>query len=298
MGVLPAPARRRTAAARGRGTGPAGDWPPLPAADFPTFLAACRRYLPRAEFAQVARLYYDTAEAADAWLDTYGAPRDPRDGQLTPGFEAATAGWLRDSAIGPAPCGPAALVRLRAVQAALFVRAIVLSWRPGPLGPQPATRLPGNLTSQVAGALQTAVRTDAAAATALSAHLNQGPAFFGLLQLSDVAPDGSAIRVPPGRARPRRAHHAGSGRPVRPGTPGRRAELARARRRRAHPHPRLCAAPVRRAPGLPPRKRRRQHRPLLRAPPRPGKQARYRRLARGDPRHRAADRPGPALAAR
>jgi hypothetical protein len=64
-------------------------WPPLPAADFPTFLAACRRYLPRDQFAQVARLYYDTAEAADAWLDTYAAPRDPRDGALTAAFEAA-----------------------------------------------------------------------------------------------------------------------------------------------------------------------------------------------------------------
>jgi hypothetical protein len=93
------------------------------------------------------------------------------------------------------------LVRLRAVQAALFVRAIVLSWRPGPLGRQPATRLPGNLTPQVAGALQTVVRTDAAAVTALSVHLNHGPAFFGILQLGDVAPDGSAIRVPAGRPR-------------------------------------------------------------------------------------------------
>jgi hypothetical protein len=177
----------------------AGSWPPLPAADFTTFLAACRRYLPRREFTQVARLYYDTAEATDAWLDTYGPPRDPRDGQITAGFEAALTGWLRDSAIGPAPCGPAALVRLRAVQAALFVRAIALTWQPGPLGPQPASRLPGNLTPQVAGALQTAVRT---AATALSLHLNQGPAFFGVLQLGDVAPDGSAIRVPADRARP------------------------------------------------------------------------------------------------
>ena len=201
--------------------GQPGDWPPLPAADFPTFLAACRRYLPRREFAQVARLYYDIAETADAWLDTYGGPRDPRDGKITPGFEAALTGWLRDSAIGPAPCGPAALVRLRAVQAALFVRAIVLSWRPGPLGPQPATRLPGNLTSQVAGALQTAVRTDAAAATALSVHLNQGPAFFGLLQLSDVAPDGSAIRVPPGRARPLR-------RGITPGAGGRYGQVLEA----------------------------------------------------------------------
>jgi hypothetical protein len=182
--------------------GQPGEWPPLPAADFPTFLAACRRYLPRREFAQAARLYYDTAEATDAWLDTYGAPRDPRDHQITAGFEAALTGWLRDSAIGPAPCGPAALVRLRAVQAALFIRAIVLSWRPGPLGPQPATRLPGNLTPEIAGALQTAVRTDTAAATALSVHLNQGPAFFSVLQLGDVALDGSAIRVPPGRPRP------------------------------------------------------------------------------------------------
>jgi hypothetical protein len=177
-------------------------WPPLPAADFPTFLAACRRYLPRAGFAQAASLYYDTAEAADAWLESYGAARDPRDGQVTAAFEAALAGWLRDSAIGPAPCGPAALVRLRAVQTALFTHAIVLSWRPGPLGPQPATQLPGNLTPQVAGALQTAVRTDAAAATALSVHLNHGPAFFGVLQLGDVASDGSAIRVPASRIRP------------------------------------------------------------------------------------------------
>jgi hypothetical protein len=180
--------------------GQPGSWPPLPAADFPTFLAACRRYLPRGEFAQVARLYYGTAEATDAWLDSCGAPRDAHDGHITAGFEAALTGWLRDSAIGPAPCGPAALVRLRAVQAALFVRAIVLTWQPDALGPQPATRLPGNLTAQVAGALATAVRTDAAAATALSVHLNQGPAFFGVLQMSDIAPDGSAIRVPAGRA--------------------------------------------------------------------------------------------------
>jgi hypothetical protein len=194
---LPATAPSPVAAEPGQ----PGAWPPLPAADFPTFLAACRRYLPHAQFAQVARLYYDAADATDAWLDTYGAPRDPRGGQITPRFEAALTGWLRDSALGPAPCGPAALVRLRALQAALFVRAIVLSWRPGPLGPQPAARLPGNLTPQVAGALQTAVRTDTAAATALSVHLNQGPAFFSLLQLADVAPDGSAVRVPAGRPR-------------------------------------------------------------------------------------------------
>ena len=64
---------------------PGDGWPPLPAADFSTFLAACRRYLPRAEFAQVARLYYDTAEATDAWLDTYDTPRDPATASSLPG---------------------------------------------------------------------------------------------------------------------------------------------------------------------------------------------------------------------
>ncbi len=126
MGLLPAPARHPATGGR-RGTRPAGQLAAAARRRLPRFLAACRRYLPRREFAQVARLYYDTAEATDAWLDTYGAPRGPGDGQITVGFEVALTGWLRDSAIGPAPCGPAALVRLRAVQAALFVRAIVLN---------------------------------------------------------------------------------------------------------------------------------------------------------------------------
>ena len=191
--------------------------PPLPAAAEPgqpgRLAAAARRGLPHLP-GGLPPLPAPRASSPRSPACTTTPPRPPTPGwtptalpatratgSITAGFEAALTGWLRDSAIGPAPCGPAALVRLRAVQAALFVRAIVLSWQPGALGPQPATRLPGNLTAQVAGALQTAVRTDAAAATALSVHLNQGPAFFGVLQLSDVAPDGSAIRVPPGRAR-------------------------------------------------------------------------------------------------
>ena len=79
---LPAAAPPLTAVAE---PGEPGDWPPLPAADFPTFLAACRRYLPRREFAQVARLYYDTAEAADAWLDARRRVR----GQPAPGRPAS-----------------------------------------------------------------------------------------------------------------------------------------------------------------------------------------------------------------
>jgi len=105
---LPAAAPPLTAVAE---PGEPGDWPPLPAADFPTFLAACRRYLPRAEFAQVARLYYDTAEAADAWLDTYGAPATRATASSLPGSRrrrpagCATARSARRRAARPPWCG-------------------------------------------------------------------------------------------------------------------------------------------------------------------------------------------------
>ena len=169
----------------------AREWPVLPAANFTTFLAVCRRHLKRREFSAVGEVYYDTAEACDTWLAGRGWP-DP--GQH--GFAAVLTGWLRDVAVGPAPSPAEALIRLRAVQAALFVHAIVLGWTPAALGPNPARRLLGDLTEARAGALRTGCRTDAAAATALSLHLNLTGAHFELLRIGDVAPDGSAIRPP------------------------------------------------------------------------------------------------------
>ena len=42
-------------------------WPPLPGADFITFLAACRRLLPAQDFAVIAAAYYDAADLTDLW---------------------------------------------------------------------------------------------------------------------------------------------------------------------------------------------------------------------------------------
>ncbi|MDN5750252.1 MAG: hypothetical protein L0H64_17365 [Pseudonocardia sp.] len=189
-------------------TGP-GDgraWPVLPAANFTTFLAVCRRHLSSAEFGLVAEVYYDTAEATDAWLGTRERPGVDNQSR----FAAALTGWLRDVAIGPAPAPAAALVRLRAAQAALFTAAIVLGWEPAALGPEPARRLLGDLTVGRAEALRAGCRTDAAAATALSLHLNLGPTHFELLRIGDVAPDGSAIRPPTSTALHRPGYGSGS----------------------------------------------------------------------------------------
>jgi hypothetical protein len=59
-------------------------WPALPAAEFTTFLAGCRRHLSRVEFGMVAEVYYDTAEAptpgwptasGPGWTTGSGSPR-------------------------------------------------------------------------------------------------------------------------------------------------------------------------------------------------------------------------------
>ncbi|MES9604027.1 MULTISPECIES: hypothetical protein [Actinomadura] len=176
-------------------------WPVLPAADFTTFLAACRRRLTRADFATVQAVYYDTAEATDTWYSVVlneptGLHVRPTAGLTGAQVTGAVTGWLRDHAVGPAPTPHAALIRLRAVQAALLVRGILLRWQPDALGPDPARRLPGDLTERIAARLHTIARTDAVAATALSLHLNHTSYRFGELRIEDIAPDGSKIRGP------------------------------------------------------------------------------------------------------
>lgn len=166
-------------------------WPALPAADFATFLAACRRTLDRDDFAQVNAVYRDTAAATDAWLETADLPATSP-ARVT----GSVIGWLRDHVVGPAPTPQTALARLRAVQAALFVGGILLRWQAGALGPDPARRLLGDLTPVISAHLHAICRTDAAAATALALHLNHTCRDFHYLTLGDIAPDGSAIRGP------------------------------------------------------------------------------------------------------
>jgi hypothetical protein len=167
-------------------------WPVLPTAEFTRFLAAARRYLSPREFRRVDELYRATADATDTWL----AESDHLVGLSAEQVHGRLATWLRDEQLGPAESSPAALITLRAIQAALFLRGILLRWDVTTLGPEPEKRLPGELTEQVCQALSSMARTDHAAATALSLHLNQGPILFGCWRCGDVAPDGSTISPP------------------------------------------------------------------------------------------------------
>lgn len=164
----------------------------LPAADFPTFRAACRRHLGPREFDTLDRLYQHAAARTDAWLGEHHHLREA-------GREAVggpLAAWLRDDQLGPHSRTARALVTLRATQAALFVGGVLLRWDPAPLGPDPVARLCGTIDLQWAHALYAGARTAPAAVTALSLHLNQPPLYFDCWRLGDVAADGSVLAAP------------------------------------------------------------------------------------------------------
>jgi hypothetical protein len=141
-------------------------------------------------------MYYDTADTADWWIEL----RQDLAGQSMTRFAAALTGWLRDDMLGPAPGPPSALVILRAIQAALFTRGVLLRWDAAALGPGPARRLPGDLTLDRVAMLAACCDTSTAAAAVLCLHLNHGTSHLGQLTIGDMTPDGSALLLD----RPRR----------------------------------------------------------------------------------------------
>lgn len=163
-------------------------WTHLPDADFPTFLAAARRGMPADQFELAERYYWHAFERTEAWLDNH-LP----DGR--PGFGAELAAWLRDVQLGPVPYGQVAQIVLRGTQAALFNAGVFLRWDRDRLGPNPGNALCGNLAG--GSTLTELVGTEAAAAAALSLHLNLGPFYFDAWRLADVEPDGSILHPPP-----------------------------------------------------------------------------------------------------
>ncbi len=175
--------------ARPAASRPGPQWPTLPTADFTTFLAACHRRLPRGDYDRVAAVFYPAAQRADMWANAHrgGGPT-----RLTAGLTR----WLRDHQLAEVPTAAEALITLRATQAALFVRGLLLRWNTAALGPDPARRLPGDLTTARAAALGAFTRTDHTAAAALSLHLNLGPIGFGCWRCGDVSPDGAIIEPP------------------------------------------------------------------------------------------------------
>ncbi|MGW5124513.1 hypothetical protein ACWEQ7_10745 [Streptomyces sp. NPDC004069] len=172
---------------------PDDDWPALPDADFPLFLAACRRRLAADTFDQLNHVYRSEAQRTDQFVRRHphdlAAPRSDT-------FARALNAYLRDERLGPAASPHLALIRLRAIQASLLSRGVLLRWQPAGLGPAPAGHLPTWLTPTVCRALRATVATDAAAATVLSLLLSAAPDQFAHVLCRNVDQDGHYLYLP------------------------------------------------------------------------------------------------------
>ncbi|MFB7090796.1 hypothetical protein [Streptomyces sp. NPDC056296] len=172
---------------------PDDDWPTLPDADFPLFLATCRRRLAADTFDQLNHVYRSEAQRTDQFVrrhpHTLTAPR-------AGDFDRALNAYLRDERLGPATSPHLALIRLRAIQASLLSRGVLLRWQPASLGPAPADCLPTWLTPATCRALRATVRTDAAAATVLSLHLSAAPDTFSHVLCRNIDEDGHHLYLP------------------------------------------------------------------------------------------------------
>ncbi|MER7669627.1 hypothetical protein ABTY61_14315 [Kitasatospora sp. NPDC096128] len=168
---------------------PVTDWPELPLADFPQFLTVCRRRLPGDLFQALRFLLDQEITTTRSWAGT-----QRRRGGFTHDRLLA---YLRDQRLGPAPSGPVALIRLRAIQIALLTQGHYLRWNPAELGPDPAARLTGVITAKVGAAIASVTDTAASSATALALHLGTSTHGFGLIRLTHLAADGSRLYLPP-----------------------------------------------------------------------------------------------------
>jgi hypothetical protein len=153
----------------------------LPGADFTTFRAACRSTMP-GEIFDVINSEYKTAfertQLAEPWF-----PAKPA---LPDSYRIAET-CLIGELIRDDPPAAIRVVRLRAVQAALFRRGTFVRWRPPVTGAAAADHLPGSLvTHHHAARLRAAADPTVAAANLLAGLLEVGASTLAELKLAQL----------------------------------------------------------------------------------------------------------------
>ncbi|MEE1806887.1 hypothetical protein [Streptomyces sp. BE133] len=130
------------------------DWPALPTADFPLFLAICRRRLAGDTFDQLNLTYRAEAQRTDEFVRRHRHDLTP---SRTPGeFQRQLNAYLRDERLGTA-ASPRLALLTRAIQAALLTRGVLLRWQSAALGPAAPDKLTTWLTPGICRALRGAV---------------------------------------------------------------------------------------------------------------------------------------------
>lgn len=172
---------------------PDADWPTLPTADFPLFLATCRRRLAGDTFDRLNLTYRTEAQRTDEFVRRHRHELTPT--RTSGEFQRQLNAYLRDERLGTAASGRLALIRLRAIQAALLTCGVLLGWQPAALGPAAPDRLITWLTPGVCRALRATVSTHAAV-TVISLHLAAAPDRFSHLLCRNIDEAGRYLYLP------------------------------------------------------------------------------------------------------
>jgi len=172
---------------------PAGEFPEVPSADFPTFRAACRQLLDKSSFQRVDQLYDQAFDAARAWVrdlasDWYpGTPSDVID------IDAVAVLLQRLTVASSSPSET--LVRLRGAQAGLFCHGILLTLDLSSRAMIGLADLRATLSPTVATRLRSLCTPEWTAATALALLAEPHAGDLENLNLGAVAPDASQVTI-------------------------------------------------------------------------------------------------------
>ena len=168
-------------------------FPEVPAEDFPTFRAACRRLLDAASFERVDHAYRQSMDDTNAWL----RPWNPRGRRTTPppltlDHIASHLQNLIVTSTGPAD----AVIRLRGAQAACFRAGWLLGFEPVVVNAKSGlVTLGPDLDTTVAARLRRLCTPHSVAAMALFLATDLHSRALSHLDIADISTDGTTVAM-------------------------------------------------------------------------------------------------------
>jgi hypothetical protein len=171
--------------------GDADEFPQVPADDFPTFRATCRRLLDPASFMRVDTVYRRAFSAAHRWVRAQTANWHDR----YSGIDAEAVGAFVRDLTAPSASPGETLVRLRGVQAALFLHGMLVTVDLRSRAMIGVTELRPTLSAAVADRLRAYCTPWWTAEAALVLLAEPPPGALSGMQIKDVAHDGAWVTI-------------------------------------------------------------------------------------------------------
>jgi hypothetical protein len=172
-------------------SGDADEFPLVPGDDFPTFRAACRRLLDPPSFTRVDTIYREAFSAARSWVRAQTGNWQDRYSVID---AEAVGGFVRD-VTAPSASPAETLVRLRGVQAGLFLHGMLVTIDLRSTAMIGVTELRPTLSAAVADRLRGYCTPWWTAEAALMLLAEPPPGALSRMLIHDVDPDGAWVMI-------------------------------------------------------------------------------------------------------